>query len=114
MCEGVLGDLQQPIVNLGAGDGLVVREALEGGDDEVVILDGGAAFDFLEHAAALAHAAEFGVNLLIGDFDGGRLDLEVLVVLDLQFGFEIEDRAELERLFKVGLLGDDFRAGLPA
>ncbi len=73
--EGILGDLEQAIINLGAGDRLVVFEGLEGGDDEIIFLDDGAALDLFEHPAPLAHPLELGVNFLFGDFDGRGLHL---------------------------------------
>ena len=46
-------------------------------------------------------------TLLIADRDGLFGDLQALVILDDDFGFEVEDGAELERLGKIGFLVDD-------
>src|SRR5271155_6165903 len=105
--EALLRDLQQPVLALGFRERLAILEALDGHDGDVALLDHVAALDFFEAGLTLAEPLDSVVDILIGDRDGLFRDLQALVVLEHDLGFEIEDGAELERGGEIGFFVDD-------
>ena len=57
-----------------------------------------AAFDRNKRRGALAHFLDRFVHLRVARFDLVHLHLQILVITQLEFGKDFEDRAELQRL----------------
>ena len=67
-------------------------------DQSVVAVFRRAAFDGNKRGGTLAHFFERLVHLRVADFIRVHLDLEILVIAQLEFGKDFEDRAEFQRL----------------
>jgi len=93
----------------------VVDEAFEIDDGHVV--EFGLTVDFDETGAALLHGGKFRVDVFVGDFGDGLLELKALVVTDLDLGFDggfqREGQAVFADFLEVHVKGvvDDLEAG---